>query len=69
MKKEIDFTCLKSEPTPEEEAAISHALAEIVNRTFAHDELMNASADWAKPQKSFRVVPLVQPQGWQLKSL
>lgn len=69
MKKEIDFTCSKSEPTIEESLAISHALAEIVNRTFAHQELVCTGTNWAKPQNIFRTAPVVQPQGWQLNSL
>lgn len=69
MKKDIDFTCNKSEPTEEEALAISHALAEIVNRTFAHQELVSSGTNWAKPKKNFRTAPVVQPQGWQLNLL
>lgn len=65
MKKDIEFTCVKGSPSDEEMLAISHALAQIVNRTFAHEELVSSGSNWAKTNKGFRNPPIVQPQGWQ----
>lgn len=69
MKKDIDFTCLKGAPSDEEALAISHALAQIVNRTFAHEELAASGSNWANPNRNFRNPPRVQVQGWQHNSL
>jgi hypothetical protein len=38
VKKEINFAVSKGKPSEEESLAISHALAQIVNRTFAQEE-------------------------------
>ncbi len=69
MKKDIEFTTVKGTPTEAESLAISHALAEIVNRTFAHQELLQTSSTWADPRKNFRAAPNVRYQGWQINSL
>lgn len=69
MKKDIQFTCTKGNPTEEEALAISHALAQIVNRTFAHEELVLNGSNWANPVERFRKPPLVQPKGWQRNPL
>jgi hypothetical protein len=69
VKKDIEFTTVKGTPTEAEALAISHALAEIVNRTFAHQELLQVGSAWADPRKNFRVAPNVRYQGWQINSL
>lgn len=68
MKKEIEFACSKGQPSDEESLAISHALAQIVNRTFAHEELTLSGSMWATQVTTFRKPPQVQPQGWQHNS-
>ncbi len=68
MKKEINFAVSKGKPSEEESLAISHALAQIVNRTFAHEELTLSGSNWAIPEANFRKPPRVQPQGWQHNS-
>ena len=69
MKKEIDFSVSKGNPTDEEALAISHALAEIVNRTFAHQELLQVGSQWSDPRNNFRNAPNVRHQGWQSQGI
>ncbi len=65
MKKEIEFSLTKGNPSDDEILAISHALAEIVNRTFAHQELVRVGSRWADPRNNFRFSTSVRYQGWQ----
>lgn len=64
MKKKIEFTCDNPDLTQEEAIAISHALAEIVNRTFANQELLNSGSNWNSPELNFRKPFSLRGQGW-----